>query len=131
MLGQMAGTGRHCGGNTDGHHASLFQLVRINAPVNQYSQSLLLQQSVEQPIAGSIWDDAGEPLSGVEVSVVLAEKVMAQGTTDSLGRYVFRIAAPRDADITLLAQRTGYHTEKRYTHLGNPGFNFKMRRKRE
>jgi hypothetical protein len=84
--------------------------------------------SRQQVFAGSIWDSNNEPLSGVRVSLLLNEKLLASGPTDNLGRYTFRVTAPPEADITLLAQKDGFHTEKRYTQLGNTNFNFTMSR---
>jgi TIR domain len=110
-----------------------FQLVRSNAHVPQepqtHAQKIVPIQ--KQLLAGSIWDDTGEPLSSVNIAVLLDGKTLASGATDALGRFSFRVAAPPEAEVVLLAQRDLYHTEKRYTHLGNPGFNFKMRRKQE
>ena len=108
------------------------QLVRSNAPTATEPQTAPQSVAIqEQSIAGSIWDDAGEPLSSVQVSVLLGDKVLASGNTDGLGRFRFQVAAPPQADVTLIAQKDRYRTEKRYTHMGNPGFNFKMRRKQE
>lgn len=84
--------------------------------------------SRQQVFAGSIWDSNNEPLTGVRVSLLLNEKLLASGPTDNLGRYTFRVTAPPEADITLLAQKDGFHTEKRYTQLGNTNFNFTMSR---
>jgi serine/threonine protein kinase len=84
-----------------------------------------------QPLAGTITNDDGEPLSNVRVSVLIDSKVVANETTGSVGQFSFQINGPREAEITLLAQKDGYTTEKRYTHLGNPGFNFKMGQKQQ
>jgi hypothetical protein len=97
----------------------LSQLFRIHAP------ALKVQ---EQTLAGSIWNDAGEPLSGVKVSLLLAGKTLA-GETNDLGGFNLRVTAPIEAEVTLIAQRDGYQTEKRYARLGNAGYNFSMRKK--
>jgi hypothetical protein len=61
----------------------------------------------EQSLAGSVWDDAGEPLPGVQVSLLLGDKVLPGDNTDGLGRFSFRVTAPLEADVTLVAQRDG------------------------
>jgi hypothetical protein len=106
------------------------QLVHSNAAASKHSDSVATQPTIQdQTIAGSIWDKSGEPLPNVSVSVLLDNKVMASGATDALGHFSFHFPAAREAEITLIAQKNEYHTEKRYTHLGNPGFNFQMQRK--
>jgi hypothetical protein len=108
------------------------KLVRSNAAAPKHSESVTTQATIQdQTIAGSIWDKSGEPLPNVSVSVLLDNKAMASGATDALGHFSVHFPAARDAEITLIAQKNGYHTEKRYTHLGNPGFNFQMQRKQD
>jgi hypothetical protein len=85
-------------------------------------------QEQPQPFAGSIWDSTNEPLPGVKVSLLLNDRLLASGLTGALGRYTFRVTAAPEAEITLLAQKDGFHTEKRYTQLGNTNFNFTMNR---
>lgn len=104
------------------------QLVRSSAPTPKDPRVQQAVPSEEQRLAGSIWDDAGEPLAGVKVSMFLNDTLLASGETDSLGRFSFRTTAPVEAEVTIVGQRAGYLTEKRYTELGNPAFNFKMRR---
>jgi hypothetical protein len=96
----------------------LGQLVHIHAPS---------PKAQEQTLAGSIWNDHG-PLSGVKVSLLLSGRTLAKGETDDVGGYSFRVTASPEAEVTMIAQRDGYRTEKLYVHLGNPGYNFKMRR---
>ena len=81
-----------------------------------------------QPLAGIVSDDAGEPLANVKVSVLLGGNVVKSAITGSVGQYSFQVDGPVDADVALMCQKDGYHTEKLYTHLGNSGFSFKMRR---
>lgn len=85
-------------------------------------------QISEQSLAGSIWDNIGEPLSGVKVSMLLGDQEVST-ETDDLGRFDFRVTAPLEEEVTLIAQKEGYRTEKRYTHLGNSSFSFKMSRR--
>jgi hypothetical protein len=107
------------------------QMVRTTAttskgPPAPAKENVLVQ---EQLMTGSIWDEAGEPLANVRVSVLLGNRLLATDQTDSLGRFTFQATAPADADVMVIAQKDHYQTEKRYTHLGNQGFNFMMRRK--
>ncbi len=83
---------------------------------------------LEQPFAGSIWRPGNEPLAGVNVSLLFDGKLVGTTTTDSLGRFRFRVKAAPDSDITLIAQKQGFQTDKRYAQLGNTNFNFTMAR---
>ena len=102
----------------------------LPAPTKQEAPASQGPVSTAQPLAGFIQDEAGEPLANVNVTVAMGDKVVASATTDSLGHYRFQVDGLAEADVTLLAQRDGFQTEKRYTKLGNPGFNFKMGRKK-
>jgi hypothetical protein len=109
------------------------QLVRSNVPAAGAPQTVALHSAAieTQSIAGSIWDEEGEPLSGVDVSVLLGGRQLAKGNTNSVGIFSFQVPATSEAEVTLIAQRARYRTEKRYAHLGNLGFNFKMQKKAE
>ena len=82
-----------------------------------------------QLLAGSITDDAGEPVPGVSVSVSFDGKELASAVTDPRGHYSFQVSAPRLAEVTVLAQRDHYDSRTLYSYLGDTGFNFQMRRK--
>jgi hypothetical protein len=97
------------------------------APV-EAPKAASVQEQQQQSFAGSISDSANEPLPGVKVYLLLNEKLLASGLTDNLGRYTFHVTAAPEAEIMLLAQKEGFHTEKRYTQLGNTNFNFTMNR---
>ena len=108
------------------------------ALVHNYIPALKKQETTVSPrvvnspqvLAGAIGDDVGEPVANVKVSVVLRDKVAQETTTDSGGHFRFQpIDGQPEDTVYLLGQKDGYQTEKRYTHLGNPGFNFVMRRK--
>jgi len=104
--------------------------IYLPAPTKQEAPASQGPVTTAQPLAGFIQDEAGEPLANVNVTVAMGDKVVASATTDSLGHYRFQVDGLAEADVTLLAQRDGFQTEKRYTKLGNPGFNFKMGRKK-
>jgi hypothetical protein len=103
-------------------------LVRNYIPEAKKQETSSSQRVVTkaQVLAGQISDDRGEPLANVGVSVLLEGKLVANRLTDSRGLFNFQIDGPAEAEVTLLAQKDGYPMEKRYTHLGDPGFNFKM-----
>jgi len=69
----------------------LSQLTHIPAPSPKVQ---------EQTLAGSIWNDAGEPVSGVKVSLLLDGKVLA-GETNDLGGFIFRVTAQREAEVAV------------------------------
>jgi TIR domain len=110
----------------------LTQLLKEKPIVSKPKETASQQnaQVLEQSLAGSILDETGEPLFSAKVSLLLSDKEWTT-VTDDLGRFKFRVTAPLEEEVTLIAQKDGYRTEKRYTHLGNPGFNFKMRRKEQ
>ena len=83
-------------------------------------------QPRQQPFAGSIWTAANNPLPGVKISLLSNGTALATTQTDDLGHFNFQVTAPAEADITLIAQKEGFQTEKRYTNLGNTNFNFTM-----
>jgi hypothetical protein len=105
-------------------------LVRGFLPAHNKQGTPASQSAVTrtQTLAGTVSDDAGEPLANVRLSVLLGGNVVKSDVTGSVGQYSFQIDGPPEADVSLMGQKDGYHTEKRYTHLGNSGFNFKMRR---
>jgi hypothetical protein len=62
----------------------------------------------------------------VKISLLSNGTALATTQTDDLGHFNFQVTAPAEADITLIAQKEGFQTEKRYTNLGNTNFNFTM-----
>jgi Carboxypeptidase regulatory-like domain len=108
-----------------------FILPRPPSPGGEFSPARHASSSVQQTMAGSVSDETGEPVPSVEIFLSIEDKVLATGKTDDLGRFAFQVAALAEANVTLVARKNGYHTEKRYTHLGNAAFNFRMRRMRE
>jgi hypothetical protein len=57
-------------------------------------------------------------------AVALGDKVVANDTTDSVGHYHFQVDGPAEADVTLLAQRDGFQTEKRLHKVGESRLQF-------
>ena len=97
----------------------------INEPASLEQPSS--DQLVAQVLSGSIQDHDGEPLPGVTVS--LPDFQGAATVTNELGRFELQVTAHQEQEVTLIAQKMGYRTEKRYPTLGNTGLNFIMRRK--
>ena len=85
-------------------------------------------QIVEQQVlAGTIWDDRGEPLE--DVNVFLSD-FDATTLTDDNGKFRFVIRdARKERLVDLVARRDGFSTVEKEASLGNASFNFKLRRK--
>ncbi len=62
----------------------------------------------------------------MKISLLYNGTLLATSQTDNLGHFNFQVSAPTETDITLIAQKDGFQTEKRYTNLGNTNFNFTM-----
>lgn len=79
---------------------------------------------IEQQLGGTILDDAtGEPLPGV---VVTLPDFDMKKITEADGSFRFRVISPKQAQITFIAQKTGYRS---YTHsatMGNTNLRFPM-----
>jgi hypothetical protein len=78
-----------------------------------------------QTLSGMIWDDEHRLLAGV--TVILADFHLTT-TTDQHGRFTFAVQAPPQRSVRLMAQKEGYQPHDAYATLGNPAFNFIMRR---
>jgi hypothetical protein len=81
--------------------------------------------SAPQPLAGAIWNEANEPLPGVRVTLPAFDLSM---TTNALGRFRFRVTAPTQATVELIARKAGYHTHDQYATLGNTQLSFTLRK---
>jgi hypothetical protein len=83
-------------------------------------------QVIQQPLPGVIWDEAHEPLAGVEV--VLPELKLVT-TTDRHGAFVFQVKTHKQRTVDVIAKKDGYMTYDADATLGNTSLNFTMRRK--
>jgi hypothetical protein len=83
-------------------------------------------QMMQQSLSGVIWDEAHEPLAGVEV--VLPEFNLAT-TTDRNGAFAFQVKAYKQRTLDVIARKEGYLTYDADATLGNTALNFTMRRK--
>lgn len=102
-------------------------LLDVPGKLAPYVEALRKAERVTvQPLAGSIRDENGEPLSGVRVFLP-AFNVAA--TTDELGYFRLQVEAPHQSQVELVARKDGYPTSERYVTLGNTALSFTMRRK--
>ena len=96
------------------------------APVEQSASKPGEAPVMEQALSGSIRDETGDPVVGVTVSL---PAFGATDTTDQFGRFHFRVKAPRQATVELMAQAPGYQTHEQYATLGNTSLSFSLKRK--
>lgn len=82
-------------------------------------------QVVEQPVAGTVFDEDGKRLSGVLVKLPEFNKSVV---SDQNGRYHFVVKAHRGQQIELLAEKNDYEPMERFVSLGNEHNDFTMQR---
>lgn len=82
-------------------------------------------QMLEQPLEGSIRHE-DDPVEGVKVSLLKFNQTV---TTDALGQFRFRVKAPRQETVTLLAQKSGYQSYENDFTLGNTDISFTLKKK--
>jgi len=88
----------------------------------------LLIGPAEQVLAGSIRDEANDPMADV---VVALPALGVSATTDAFGRFQLRVdKAPHQAQVELLARKDGYQTSEQYATLGNTELSFTLRKKK-
>jgi hypothetical protein len=80
---------------------------------------------IAQTLSGMILDDDHRLLA--DVTVVLADFNLTT-TTDQQGQFTFTVKAPQQRSVRLMAQKQGYTPHDTYATLGNPSFNFIMRK---
>jgi hypothetical protein len=89
---------------------------------------LLLNGPAEQLLAGSIRDEANEPVADV---VVALPALGVSATTDAFGHFQLRVGkAPHQAQVELLARKDGYQTSEQYATLGDRQLSFTLRKKK-
>lgn len=84
-------------------------------------------QVVEQPVAGTIFDEGDKRLPGVLVKLPEFNKSVV---SDQNGRYQFIVKAYRGQQIELLAEKSDYESTERFVSLGNEHNDFTMQRTR-
>jgi hypothetical protein len=82
---------------------------------------------VTQNFGGIVWNEAHEPLEGVEVR--LPEFGLAVSTGKN-GVFAFQVKAQRQRPVNIIARRDEYETYDADGTLGNTSFNFILRRKK-
>ncbi len=80
-------------------------------------------QVVEQPVAGTVFDEDGKRLSGILVKLPEFNKSVV---SDQNGRYQFVVKAHQGQQIELLAEKNDYESMERFVTLGNEHNDFTM-----
>ena len=82
---------------------------------------------LEQEVGGSVLDEEGNPIEGVEVSLPKFQKMTK---TDSQGHWDFRVQGPKQQKIEILVQKIDYQLLRSSGNLGNTGINFLLEKKK-
>ena len=80
---------------------------------------------LEQPLAGTVRDEANDPLSGVRVTM---PKYGLTATSDKDGIFRFRVKAPKQESVHIMAQKEGYETVDDYATVGRTNVPITMER---
>ena len=99
----------------------------IADPSHTRAEEVETVEIIQQPLAGAILDENGNPLADVQVS--LPEFNVAV-RSDDLGNFSFKVGAPKQATVRIMAQKDGFVTRRQDVTLGNTGLTFKMERKK-
>lgn len=79
----------------------------------------------EQVLAGTVRDEAGNPIAGVEISLSAYD---ISTLTNRLGHFALWVQAPYQANVELLARARGYETRRQHVMLGTEHLGFKLHR---
>ena len=82
---------------------------------------------LEQEVGGSVLDEEGSPIEGVEVSLPKFQKMTK---TDSHGHWDFRVQGPKQQKIEILVQKIDYQLLRSSGNLGNTNINFLLDKKK-
>jgi len=82
---------------------------------------------LEQEVGGSVLDEEGNPIEGVEVSLPTFQKMTK---TDSHGHWDFRVQGPKQQKIEILVQKRDYELLRSSGNLGNTNMNFLLDKKK-
>jgi hypothetical protein len=83
------------------------------------------KKTLHYPLGGTVSDEAGNPLSGV--TVTLPEYHVEEATNDQ-GRFDLEVVADGQRRVDLMAQKHGYQTLHLSPTLGDKGVNFSLKR---
>jgi hypothetical protein len=87
---------------------------------------LVVQRKVvHYKLGGTVSDSAGNPLAGVRI---ILPEFHAEGQTDDQGRFDLEVVAGGQRMVELVAQKQGYQTVHLSPTLGDPAFNFSLKR---
>ncbi len=81
---------------------------------------------LEQPLAGTVRDEANDPLPGVRLSL---PKYGLTAMSDEDGIFRFRVKAPKQESVHIMTQKEGYETVDDYATLGRTNVPIAMERK--
>ena len=96
------------------------------APVTEPGAKPAAEAVLEQTLAGSVRNEANDPIEGVEVSV---PEFGATARTDRLGRFKLQVTAPYQRIVQLMAQYKDYQTYRQHVMLGSENLDFKLMRR--
>jgi hypothetical protein len=102
---------------------SLWLWERVGQPIMPGQRH---EQTV-QTFSGVIWDENGETLGGVEVTL---PEFNLNHMTESDGRFSFQVKASQQRHVRLIAQKDGYRTYYGDPTLGYTAMGFTMRREK-
>jgi len=80
---------------------------------------------IQQPLSGVIFDERGNPLSGVKVMI---EGFDIEKITNDRGSFSFEIEAEKEKSVKLIVQKQGFETIHQYVSLGNTSFSISMKK---
>ncbi len=92
------------------------------APVQK--QIELPKEPYEQVLAGSVYNQSGDPIEDVKVSIPKYGKTVS---TNSLGRFEMKVEADHQLTVELMAQKDGFKTHEQYATLGNNSISFTLK----
>lgn len=106
----------------------LLALLFLSIPLIGTVRYLSLNGLTEQVLAGSIRDEANDPVADV---VVALPALGVSERTDAFGHFQLRIGKmSHQAQVELLAQKDGYQTSEQYATLGNTQLSFTLRKQK-
>jgi len=90
------------------------------------SLHLVVQRKIiPYKLVGTVTDTAGNPLSSVRIAL---PEYHVEAKTNDEGRFELQVDAEGQRNVELVAQKQGYQTARLSPTLGDPGFNFSLKR---
>ncbi len=84
-------------------------------------------EEFKQEMGGSVFDEGGNPIEGVEVSLPKFDKITK---TNSHGHWDFRVQGPKQQKVQILVQKRDYQLLRSSGNLGNTNINFLLDKKK-